>query len=287
MTIWPTRDILCVDTDWSPPPPLPPARTGGFLPSSLPASSRYATLCVLAGVEPADDPPVAPLAVDLQNTTKNIYGERSFPPLDGVDVMPFLLAPATSAPDAAHEYLVLSKEVVVAGKWKLLVSQPAFKTQNSGWKDQNGTWRAPNATEIHDCIAQNHAPGGAANVLPIPKKGGHACLFDLRADPGEHVDVSQSNLDVVVKLTAALNLAVLTQRDCSGWTYKASGSEYDIPGPLQPDGTKSCSPPKLIGHCDAQCANLHWKKAFGVGDGPICGLDACANSTEQRAHALE
>ena len=252
--------------------PHPPRR---LLPSTLVASARYATLCVLAGVDPADDPPAAPLPVDLKNTTKDIYGETSFPPVDGVDVMPFLLAPATSAPDAAHEYLVLSKEVVVAGRWKLLVSQPAFKTQNSGWKDQNGTWRQPNATEMHDCIAQNHAPGGAAKVLPIPKKGGHACLFDVRADPGEHVDVSQSNLDVVKKLTAALNLAVLTQRDCSGWSYRDSDSTYDIPGPLQPDGTNSCSPPPtLIGHCDAKCANAHWKNTFGV-----CGLDACANGT--------
>jgi arylsulfatase A-like enzyme len=262
--------------------------SGGLIPAQLRGTTNgvnmhivdwYATFSTLAGVDPTDSPKVAPLSVDLKNTTKNIYGDDSFPPLDGVDVMPYLLAGAgKSAFDAAHKYLVISKEVVIAGKWKLLVSQPSFKSQNNGWKGKDGKWRTPNKTESHDCMAQNHAPGGAAHVLPVPKAGGHACLYDLRADPGEHVDVSQANKDVVAELTNQLNLIILTQRDCNGWTYKSADSSYDIPGPLQPDGTRSCSPSALLGYCDQGCANALWA-SYGKADGPICGVPNCTNAS--------
>ena len=58
-------------------------------------------------------------------------------PKSEVDVMPFLLNPQNSSFDAAHKYLVLSREVLIAGKWKLLMSQPSFKSQNNGWKDND------------------------------------------------------------------------------------------------------------------------------------------------------
>ena len=37
----------------------------------------YATLSILAGVDPTDDPPVAPLPVDPSNPGMNIYGNNS------------------------------------------------------------------------------------------------------------------------------------------------------------------------------------------------------------------
>jgi hypothetical protein len=45
--------------------------------------------------------------------------------------------------------------VLIAGKWKLLVSQPHFKTQNEGWKDKNGTRHEPKGSEIVSCQAQD------------------------------------------------------------------------------------------------------------------------------------
>ena len=83
--------------------------------------------------------------MDPNDPLKDIYGNESFPPLDGTNVWPFLLHPDNASSDAAHPYLVLSKEVVIAGRWKLLVSQPYFKSQNNGWKQPDGVWRAPNA----------------------------------------------------------------------------------------------------------------------------------------------
>jgi hypothetical protein len=37
----------------------------------------------LAGVSGKDDPPLAPLPVDMSNQMKDIYGTESFPPVDG------------------------------------------------------------------------------------------------------------------------------------------------------------------------------------------------------------
>ena len=57
---------------------------------------------------------------------RNLYGERSFPALDSVDVWPMLTQPSVYADaDAAHEYLMLSKEVLLAGRWKLVRRLPS------------------------------------------------------------------------------------------------------------------------------------------------------------------
>ena len=92
------------------------------------------------------------------------------------------------------------------------------------------------------------------------------------SDPGEHVNVAKENADVVAELWAALNTTILGARDCQGWSYK--GTPGKIPGPVQPDGTTSCSPPELLGKCDTKCAQAKWK-TFGNDDGPICGVPGC------------
>jgi hypothetical protein len=48
--------------------------------------SRYATFAVLAGQPPNDEPPLPPAKGEHAEPYKNIYGEESFPPVDGVDV---------------------------------------------------------------------------------------------------------------------------------------------------------------------------------------------------------
>ena len=174
-----------------------------------------------------------------------------------------------TAPDAVHPALVLSKEVLIAGRFKLLVSQPFFKTQNNGWKRRDGTWRAPNASETVPCMSQDLPPN--VSFFPVPTKGRLPCLFDLRADPGEHHNLAADNVDLVMKLWAQLNATVGTQRDCQGWTYP---KPHAIPGPRQPGGGTSCSPPELIGNCTTACAQAKWR-AFGSSDGPICGVPGC------------
>lgn len=240
---------------------------GGLVPHALRGTNSsvnmhvvdwHPTFSALAGADTSDDPPVAPLPVDPADPTKNIYGDESYPALDGVDVWPMLMDPEKHAGlDAAHKNLVLTKEVLIAGKYKLLVSQPHFKDQNSGWKQPDGTWTKSNNDP---CTSQDVAPSKSA--LPVPHPGMTPCLFDLEADPSEHHNIASQHADVVAELWASLNASILTQRDCNGW----SGP---IPGPAG-----SCSPAELIGTCNANCAKAKWK-AYGNKDGPICGVPGC------------
>ena len=103
--------------------------------------------------------------------------------------------------------------------------------------------------------------------------GASPCLFDLRADPNEHEDLSAKLPEVVARLWAKLNETLGGARDCSGWSYKGVAGAA-IPGPTQPDGSTSCSPPELLGSCDAKCAAAKWM-AYGKADGPICGVPGC------------
>ena len=159
--------------------------SGGLIPSHLQGSSSDVvfhiadwcpTLCRLAGVSGSDDPPTPPLPVDMGDVNKDIYGSSSYPPVDGVDIWDILMNPQGQASDAAHAALTLSKEVLVAGKYKLLVAQPNFKTQNNGWKYPNGSW-VPSDDKAWPCNAQD---GPLTQVLPgVPGNG--LCLFDLEA----------------------------------------------------------------------------------------------------------
>ena len=254
---------------------------GGFVPQGVRGTANnhtmhlvdwFATFAALAGASTTDDPPVAPAPADPTRPYDNIYGERSFPPLDGTNVWPMIVEPDAHPIDAAHPYLALSKEVLIAGRYKLLVSQPFFKTQESGWKQPDGKWRAPDASETFACMKQDASP--ATSFFPTPgEAGGSPCLFDLRADPGEHVDLAGQFPGVVAHLWAVLNQTLGGARDCNGWSYKGVANA-SIPGPRQPDGTTSCSPPELLGNCNAKCANAKWQ-AFGKADGPICGVPGC------------
>ena len=73
--------------------------SGGLIPSALRGTTNgvschisdwWATFAVLAGQEAKDDPPTPPLPGDHAEPYKNIYGDDSFPPLDGVDLWPML-----------------------------------------------------------------------------------------------------------------------------------------------------------------------------------------------------
>eukprot|EP00041_Stephanoeca_diplocostata_P018134 m.378031 g.378031 ORF g.378031 m.378031 type:complete len:242 (+) comp20928_c0_seq16:447-1172(+) len=139
--------------------------SGGMVPNSLRGTRSglrvhiadwYPTFCSLAGVSPADDPPIKPLPVDPQHPSRDIYqGNRSWPGVDGLDVWSVLTHGASMehAPTVAAEVfnaqrmLVVSAEVVLWGPWKLLLaptgdsySGPLFHT---GWQSRNGTWMFP------------------------------------------------------------------------------------------------------------------------------------------------
>ena len=110
--------------------------SGGGLPSNLRGTRSiinchivdwYPTFSFLAGVDGTDNPPVPPLPIDPLNPAKDIYGNHSYPGVDGVNIWPLLMNPSTANRSSAHPFLVLSKEVIIQGQYKLLVGQ------NNGW----------------------------------------------------------------------------------------------------------------------------------------------------------
>lgn len=228
--------------------------SGGAIPSKLRGTTNginfhiadwYPTLCSLAGVSGTDDPPVAPLPVDLSNPDKDIYGNSSFPPVDGVNIWPMLMDPSSHNQSSAHTYLPLTKEVLLAGPYKLLVAQPHFKSQNNGWKYPNGTWTK--SVEM-PCT---HQDGPLDNILPgVP--GQLPCLFHITDDEREMHDLAPKKPNIVSELWRALNMSVLTS-----FLHGASGPVGN-PGQIS-----RCSPPEMIGPCNKTCAQQYFSKWDG------------------------
>lgn len=130
-----------------------------------------------------------------------------------------LMEPSSHSIDSAHPQLVLSKEVLIAANYKLIVAQPFFKFQNNGWKAQNGTWSSENSgLPPEDCTFQTLSP--ASSFFPVPHNASlKPCLYDIRKDPSERHNLAEQLPAIVEELWAALNTTILTQRDCRCATH--------------------------------------------------------------------
>eukprot|EP00041_Stephanoeca_diplocostata_P016927 m.336074 g.336074 ORF g.336074 m.336074 type:complete len:653 (-) comp20530_c0_seq11:146-2104(-) len=245
--------------------------SGGFIPPKLRGTRNkmvfhiadwYTTICHLAGVSGVDDPPVAPLPVDPSNPQKDIYGTNSFPAVDGVNIWPMLTEPTlydSSNITAAHTQLWLSAQVLLRGRYKIVVAQQEPSITNNppvyGWK----------------CGGSDHARCDTSNssseqwVDPTPaqsacgcafKDRSHLvpCLFDVVDDPSEYHDLSLQNESLRADMWRALNLSNL---------------EWYGPGH---------SPVDKLGPCDANCSAAFWAPWAPRHDGqnyPICGVPGC------------
>eukprot|EP00912_Choanoflagellata_sp_UC4_P001011 UC4_evm3s622 len=218
--------------------------SGGLIPESLRGTSSdilfhivdwYPTICFLAGVDPSDDSPIAPLNPD-PNSHKDIYnGNESWPGIDGVNIWPFLTNPQEHNFSSAHSKLWISKEVLIVGKLKLLVAQPdpaimSSKSVNNGWKSISNDWNNTGA-DGWGCSKYRDR----TNFKP--------CLFNLLDDESERIDLSDAQPDVVKTLWEELNYTQLT-------SYFAR------------------SPASLLGNCDEKCA----MKKYGGCSHPTCGV---------------
>jgi len=229
---------------------VPAAKRGTVSDAVLHVADWYVTLCNLAGADPTDDPPFPPLPVDPSEPTRDIYGNSSYPSVDGIDAWPLLMGP----PGAVHNRtLWLSNEVLLVGRYKIVVAQPnpawmVATSLNNGWKLPNGTW-LPSDDAEYGCNAFQQ------------RQHFRPCLFDLASDPREQHNLAAREPQLLRELWRELNATRLT-------AFHAR------------------SPAVLLGPCDRTCAHLHWRKLGGTptsmaaeaeaGDiGPICGVPGC------------
>lgn len=228
--------------------------SGGFLPTRLRGTTHggtfhivdwYPTFCALAGADGSDDAPVAPLPVDPSDPAKDIYGDRSWPGLDGHDIWGEL----TAGERPRRRYLWLSGQVIIKdGRYKLVTAQPMKGVTNNppvtGWRLPDGSWKDGGKID---------GPGCGAAFLH--RENLRPCLFDLERDQREEHDLSGSQPALVEELWRELNRTELT-------------------------AYLSRSPSELKGHCDAQCAKDHWTQMYGhKSSGPICGVPGCTGES--------
>ena len=108
---------------------------------------------------------------------------------------------------------------------------------------------------------------GTYNPL-LPKDSEDRVKMDLERI--QHwLDKGAQPTDRIARMLEAAGARTKTERNNPN-----KGTPGKIPGPVQPDGTTSCSPPELLGKCDTKCAQAKWK-TFGNDDGPICGVPGC------------
>eukprot|EP01047_Picozoa_sp_COSAG01_P002763 COSAG01_NODE_75_length_28415_cov_72.253267_18_plen_199_part_00 len=186
----------------------------------------------------------------------------------GVDLWPWLTNATKTDPQdygAVHPAgLVLSKEVIVVGQYKLIVAQNFGWPPVNNWRQPDGTWIDADKETTPPCGKPDARPTNMSLLGGIPNSP--PCLFDVRADESEKNDLGGlvSSQPIVARLWETLNLTVLTSRDCSA-VGDVKGSE----------GIGGCSPAKLLGNCNAECAGAYWKRHYGNSLGPICGVPGC------------
>jgi hypothetical protein len=241
---------------------------------------RYPTFCALSGrssKDCTDDPPSPPLPVDPTDPSIDIWGNNSYPGLDGVNVWPFFASdyadtgeqPTAAAVRAAavgtrvvvtkggdyaaHASITVTAQVLVKAEHKFILGQghasdsgektlPDWKGSDpptDGWHLANGTWVSSASVGWKCGLAHG---SGAVKYIP--------CLFNESADLREQHDLSEASPELMASLALALNTSVAT------WFTARS-------------------PASLMGKCDESCAKAHWKAKGGTGEGPICGVPGC------------
>jgi arylsulfatase B len=180
--------------------------TGGFVPSELRGTHNsaqihivdwYPTICTLVSVDATD----------------TIVGTDGQPkPIDGINVWPLLLSGATESP---REYLPTTENsIIYQARWKLLTNAPMqgwypgsgvattglgpdHRWGNSTGGASGGPPLLPDPAEW-PCVEKPVAPYFMCNACSTDKP----CLFDLKADPAERVNLA-SSLPAMVKQLAA------------------------------------------------------------------------------------
>ena len=201
--------------------------SGGFLPQAIRGTMNnhtlihvcdwFATLSVLAGVDPTDTP-----------------ADKSVPASDGVNVWPSVIG-GTSVPSQRADVAV-SSTALKTMRWSLVTSCPA--NAKNIWMTADYSGNCGNKTLAPGCDPE--AP----------------CLYDLDADPYEHTNLAAdpAHAQVLAKLTAQLAAHAKTswQTGADGFlgAYQNCSSEGEYTashrgfvGPLCSKGSPRPGPP--------------------------------------------
>jgi len=234
--------------------------SGGLIPQHLRGTTSgirfhivdwYPTFCHLAGVDPSDDSPTPPLPIDPAEPTRDIYGSAAFPSIDGVNIWDALTNPARHSETSIHHTIVLSREVLIRGKYKIMTAQRGNTYQigdywENMWQGPDGAWFAPEGWK-QTCGFPVYGWLGEITGAMTP------CVFDIEADKNETTDLGESNPRLLTELWTELNNSWL------GYFH-------------------SRSPDELLGPCNTECAQNYWHRYDGddtATQGPICGVEGC------------
>lgn len=249
---------------------VPPALRGTASQALVHITDWYPTLCHLAGVDPTDEPAVPPLPYDPEHPEIDIWGEESYPGLDGKNAWEALTTPGAEF-NAVRDRLILSQGSMIMGKYKLVTGMSQRVTfgpsshlsalmdedslsagpgphpghdQHTGWRMEDGTWTKASEADF-GCVRS------LANktVPPTP------CLFDIVSDPEERADLSEAEPEIVASMVKALQLA---------WATNFTGR----------------SPTSMLGPCNQTCATEYYGGSSNPRGKliPICGVPGCSES---------
>ena len=247
--------------------------SGGFIPAKLRGTQSnlrvhivdwYITFCRLAGgatEKCRDAPAVKPQPIDpALGPDQDIYGNVSYPDVDGVDVWSLVLNSAANSVDpfAAHPVLCVSAQVLLDGPLKLLVGQSLVSDGGSKTPGKNG-WRLRNGSWIP------LQPSWTCGLNYDPLKPNIPCLFN-ESDLGEHTDLSKSTQVLSAHASLEDGPASVTRM------WRLLNETY------LPTRFMSRSPAKLLGPCNPDCAEKVWKEMGGSGGGPTCGVPGCGTA---------
>ena len=135
--------------------------SGGLIPRHLRGTTSgirfhivdwYPTFCHLAGVDPSDNSPIPPLPIDPADPTRDIYGNATWPGIDGVNVWDALINPASYNATSIHHTIVLSREALIKGKYKIMTAQRG----NTGKTPLLSLVSPPHTHTVHQYCTRTH-----------------------------------------------------------------------------------------------------------------------------------
>ena len=157
--------------------------SGGFVPPNVRGSWNnltthlvdwYPTFATLAGASTTDDPPVPPQSpIPSEPWSNTVYGNASFPPVDGVNIWPFITNPECQP---RPRKLLIQLSTVKAGahierSLEAACGQPHFKTQNNGWKDGLEYGENRMQRDVQPCMGQDAPPSSGVFIRSPEKQG--------------------------------------------------------------------------------------------------------------------